>query len=167
MRTIGFSKWIVLLSVAPVLLRAADPGPPRVTWAEFSGMMTPKHTVRMVLPDGTHVQGKVLRANSEGLEIRIRSTSNPQVHPKGEATIPRESLSVVDVRSPRSKGKLIGTLVPIGVGAGILAAGVGDGGDEVYVYLVAGGTTMGFGGVAGFFIGRAVDRRFQRFVIAQ
>ena len=73
---------------------------------------------------------------------------------------------MVQVRSPRWAGKLIGTLVPIGIGAGILVAGVSSGGEtEFYTGIAAGGFTMGLGGVAGFFIGRAIDRRFETLMI--
>ncbi len=63
-------------------------------------------------------------------------------------------------------GKLIGTLAPIGVGVALLAAGgTNQIEGEFYGYLVAGGLTLGAGTPTGFFVGRAVDRRFDQFVI--
>ena len=169
MRTNTACKWTFLFAFAPIVLFPADVGPPRLTWAEFSAKLTPKHTVRMVLPDGTHIEGAVRQVKPDALDIHVTRTSNRQTHPKGDATIPRESLSVVDVRSPRWKGKLIGTLVPIGAGAAILAAGIAQdqGLDAVYEIAAAGGLTIAIGAPAGFFVGRAVDRRFEQFVIVR
>ena len=130
--------------------------------------VTPRHTIRMVLPDGTRVEGYPLQAKPDALDIYVTRTSNKQAHPKGNATITRESLSVVQVRSPRWKGKLIGTLAPIGAGVALLAAGGSNTftiEGELYGYLLAGGLTLGAGAPAGFFVGRAIDRRFDQFVI--
>ena len=159
-------KWILLFTLTLAVLNAADSASNRITWGDFSMMVTPRHTIRMVLPDGTHVEGYPLQAKPDALDIYVTRTSNKQAHPKGNATISRESVSVVQVRSPRRIGKLIGTLVPVGVGVALLAAGgtnhiEGD----FYGYLAAGGATLGFGTPAGFFVGRAVDRRFDQFVI--
>jgi len=137
----------------------------RVTWSEFSMRVTPRHSIRMVLPDGTAIEGSPLEMKPEGMEIRIRKTSNRQAHPKGVMTIPRVAVTVVEVRTPRSRGKIIGTLAPIGVGIALVATAYGRG-DDTYVRLFAGGLTMAGGGVGGFFIGRAVDRRFEQVVIA-
>jgi hypothetical protein len=139
----------------------------RVTWSEFSTKVTPRHAIRMVMPDGTHIEGYPLQAKADALDIHVTRTSNKQAHPEGNATIPRESVSVVQMRRPRRAGKLIGALAPIGVGAAIMAAGIAgnQGSDAVYGYAVVGGLTMGLGAPAGFFVGRAVDRRFDEFVI--
>lgn len=160
-------KWSLFLLFAPVAVSAADAAENRVTWSEFSTRMTPKCTIRMVLPDGTHIEGRPLQVKPDAIDVRISRTSNKQAHRKGDAAIPRESVSVVEVRNPRWKGKLIGTLAPIGVGAAILAAGVAanQGSDDVYGYAILGGATMGFGAPLGFFVGRAIDRRFEQFII--
>ncbi len=162
----GALKWILLFTFTLAALNAADPASARISWSDFSMRVTPRHTIRMVLPDGTHVEGYPLHAKPDALDIYVTRTSNKQAHPKGNATISRESLSVVQVRSPRRMGKLIGTLAPIGAGVALLAVGgtshiEGD----FYGYIAAGGLTLGVGTPVGFFVGRAVDRRFDQFVI--
>ncbi len=139
----------------------------RVTWSEFSAKVAPKHTIRMVLPDGTLVEGHPLQLTADAMELSITRTSNRQAHAKGRATIPRGSVSVVEVRSPRWKGKLIGALAPIGIGTAIAVGGMAanQGSDDIYVYAAAGGLTIAAGAPAGLLVGRAIDRRFERFTI--
>lgn len=156
----------LLLCLTPGAIRAAGAPRDRITWEEFQARVTPKHKIRMVLPDGSRLEGNPLVFRPDAIDMRVTRTSNKQAHPKGNSAIPRSSFSVVEVRSPRWAGKLIGTLAPIGIGAGILAAGVSSGGEtEFYTGIAAGGCTMGFGAVAGFFVGRAIDRRFETLMI--
>jgi hypothetical protein len=137
----------------------------RMSWSDFSARMTPRHTLRIAFPDGAVIESRPLEIKPDQINVRITGTSDRRTHPKGPAIIPRAAISVVEVRPPRSLGKLIGTLAPIGVGAALVGASFGHG-DDTYVRLVAGGLTMAAGGVGGFFIGRAIDRRFERIVIA-
>ena len=156
----------LLLWMTPASGLAAGAPGNRITWEEFTAQITPRHKIRMLLPDGSHVEGYPLVIRPDAVDMRVTRTSNKQTHPKGESAIPRSSFSVVEVRKPRRAGKVIGTLVPIGIGAGILAAGLTSSDDTVfYTGVAAGGCTMGFGAVAGFFVGRAIDRRFETLVI--
>jgi hypothetical protein len=154
----------VLLSFLLAALSHSGSAQVRLTWAEFSTKVMPTHNIRMVLPDGTHVEGYPLVAKPDGLDLHLTRTSNRQAHPKGNTTIPRSSVSVVEMRRSRWKGKLIGTLVPLAAGIAIMAAGRNKG-DDVYGYIAVGGLTVGFGTPVGFLAGRAVDRRFDQFVI--
>jgi len=158
--TRSWVRWMALLLVAaPVMAEN------RLSWTDFSMLMKPNQTFRLALPDATVIEGRPVEMRPDGMVIRITRTSDRRAHPKGTVTVPREAVSVVEVRKPRSVGKIIGTLAPIGVGIAIAASAANEG-DEMYVNLVAGGLTMAVGGVGGFFVGRAIDRRFERFVIA-
>jgi hypothetical protein len=157
-------KRTAMLPLLIALMAAPGTAQNRLTWSDFSARMTPRHTVRMVLPDGTTIEARPLAMKSDGAEMRITKTSNRLIHPKGPSTIPRAAFSVVQVRSPRWRGRMIGTLAPIGAGIVAMASAYGKG-DAVYGYLVGGGLTAAGGGVGGYFIGRAVDRRFEQFAI--
>src|SRR5947209_6070170 len=126
-------KSILLLCIAAVAVNAQSTAK-RITWNEFSTQVTPRHTIRLVLPDGTHIEGKPLQVTPDSISAKVTRTSNKQAQPKGSATIPRQSVSVVEVRSPRYAGKLIGTLVPIAAGAAIAAGGfaASQGTDDIY-----------------------------------
>jgi hypothetical protein len=138
----------------------------RVTWDEFSTRVSPKHTIRMVLPNGTIIQGQALHLKDDAIEMHVTRTSNAVMQQKGNAIIPRASVSVIDVRSPRRAGKIIGTLVPIAAGLALGAAGVAgnQGSESVYGYALVGGIIVAAAPV-GYFVGRAIDRRFDRFTI--
>ena len=75
-------------------------------------------------------------------------------------------MTLVEIRARRWKGRLIGTLVPIGLGAGMVGGALARSVEgPLYELLAAGGLTAGLGGPGGYFIGRAFDRRFEQFVI--
>jgi hypothetical protein len=120
----------------------------------------------MVLPDGALLEGNPVGVRPEALELDVYKTSDKRAHPRGAATIPREAVKVVDIRPRRRRGRLIGVIVPLLVGAAMAGGGVARSVEgPMYELLAAGGLTMGVGGPAGYFIGRAIDRRFERFVI--
>lgn len=118
-------SWALLLVSLPAVVRSAEV-PKRVTWGEFCSTVNEKTTIRMALPDGAIVEGRVLRTRPDGLDVHVTRTSNPQAHPKGDASISRALLSTVEIRRPHRKGKLIGTLVPLGVGSALAAGGMAD-----------------------------------------
>jgi len=160
-----FSKRTAQILLATVALTSLGSAQQSMSWSDFSTRMTQRHTLRIAFPDGAVIEFQPLEVKPDEVNVRITRTSDQRRHPKGLATIPRATISIVEVRSPHSRGKLIGTLAPIAVGAALVGASYGRG-DDTYVRLVAGGLTMAGGGVGGFFIGRALDRRFDRIVIA-
>jgi len=145
----------------------------QLTWDRFHDTIGPSHVVRLVLPDGTALQGRPLAVHADGMDIQITKTSAKGLHPKGKETLPRNALRVVEVRSPRSKGRLIGTLVPLAAGAALMASAnacegrsIGFGESCFYSMIATGGAIIGLGTPAGFFIGRSIDRRFVTYTIA-
>ncbi|MBI5086838.1 MAG: hypothetical protein HZB13_19855 [Acidobacteria bacterium] len=129
-------------------------------------MLTPEHVVRIVLPDGVQVEGRPVELKADEMKLSVTRTSNRQLHPKGSVTVPRDAVKVVEVRKPRSKGRWIGVLAGAGPGSAIMATS-SNVNNEFNVYsLLAGAAATAVGVPAGFFIGRAVDRRFQKFVVA-
>lgn len=165
MRIVSFGFW---LWICPWLASAGE-GSQSISWDALTRLITTQDAVRLVAPDGTTLQGENPWVQAEGIRVRITKTSNKMLHPKGEMTIPRGWVKGIDVRKHRTRGRRIGLLVPLGAGAamlaGVLATGGGgdSGGNE---WLMAGGLLALFGAPAGYFIGRASDRRWETFVIA-
>ena len=152
----------VLLWLTPAAIPAAEVQLHRITWDEFQARITPRYKIKMVLPDGSRIEGNPVVVRHDAMDLRVTRTSNKRAHPKGDTVVPRSSISVVEARKPRWAGKLIGTVAPIGIGAGLLAAGLVSSDEQLlYSGIAAGGCTMAFGGIGGFFIGRAIDRRFE------
>jgi hypothetical protein len=140
--------------------------PERISWSDFSTRMTPRHTIRLVLPDGTRVEGKLVQVKPDGMDLDVTGGSNNPAHSKGRATIPRQSVSVIGVRSPHRSGRLIGTILPIAFGALLIVAGSQNDDDgNAPLRVASGAALMSLGGIGGFFAGRAVDRQFDQFII--
>ena len=133
------------------------------SWSDLSQEVEPSWTLRMVLPDSTLVEGRTATFTSEALTMQVVKTSNKSLHPKGVVTIPRDQVKTLEIRKNSTKGRWIGTLVPVGAGA---AAGLTYGQVNSGELVAAGAAALLFGlvavggGVPGFFIGRAVDRQF-------
>lgn len=161
-------SWFPTLFCASLLASSLYAEPlARLTWDAFGAQAArPGCSIRMVLPDGMQIEGRLVSFRAEAMELSVYKTSNKQAHPKGLINIPRKNVSVVEIRAKRHKGRLIGTLVPIGLGAAMLAGGLAQSDEGIlYTMVAAGGLAMGAGAPTGYFIGRAIDRRFEQFVI--
>ena len=158
-------------SLILVCLMAALAGPAEsqvrtLTWSELSEYVQPDWTVRVVLPDSNQVQGRGAMFTPEALTLQIVKTSNRTLYPKTSMKIPREQVHTIDVRENRCRARLIGVLAPLAAGAGI-GIGVGLSADFLAAEV---GALVGIGiavvgGVAGYFAGRAIDRRFHRVAV--
>src|SRR5512138_3042574 len=127
--------WIPALLFGVCLLPAPAvcAGPARVTWSEFAARVKPGCAIRMALPDGTQIEGRLLAVRADSMDLDVKKTSNKQAHPKGAATLERRSVRVVEVRPGRWKGRLIGTVAPLAAGGAMLAAAA-IGSDESAFY---------------------------------
>lgn len=135
----------------------------QANWSELPRLIAGKR-VSLVLPDTTSVQGMALAVHADALILDIENTSDGRSHPKGEASIPRSSVSLIERKERNAKiGAMVGSLVGAcgGAALGGLAAwssgskcGPSSCGAGLAVGILAGG---GGGGVAGYFAGRHFD----------
>ncbi len=126
----------------------APPQQAQLKWEELDARIRHKK-VALVLPDGTHVEGKVIGVQPDGLLI------------KGRPLIPRQSVSVLRATDYRKIGRLLGTTGAIAATAGILAAqniGLSEGVGVIVVPVVAAAGTAG-AGIGGYYVGKAFDKR--------
>ncbi len=162
-------KLSIILSFIAVAQALLASQPAAMSWSDLAQSVEPDWTIRVVLPDGTAVEGKPARFEPDGLSMRVVHTSNKSLHPKGEITIPRAQVRVIGIRRNGHKGRLIGTLVPVAAGIAMIVGGLASANADEYCWigcegvLVAGGGLIvaAGGGTAGYFIGRSSDRRFQ------
>lgn len=132
----------------------------QLKWEELDARIANKK-VAFVLPDGTHVAGKVIGVQPDGLRMKVSKSSNRQVQPKGRQLIPRQSISVLQVTDYRKLGRLLGTTGAIAAAAGIVAAqniDLYEGPAIIIVPAIAAAGTVG-AGIGGYYVGKAFDKR--------
>jgi hypothetical protein len=144
--------------------RAADEI--QLKWTEL-GAIAIGHDVRLALPGGAVLQGEIEAVRDDSLVMIVAKTSDRKAFPKGQNSIPRASVSVVELKKTGGiSGRVVGTTTGAIGGLTISGEIIGHSnmseGPAITVFLVATiGTT-----VAGYFAGRMVDRRVIRIRIA-
>ncbi len=150
----------LLLGVGNALLLGAGAREVQAKWGELAPLVTDRK-IALVLPAGTHVQGKVLAVEPEGLRMKVTRTSDRKALPKGERLIPRQSVSVLKLTEYRKLGRLLCTVGSVAVAAAVIASqdiDVYEGPAVIIVPAVATVGTLGIG-VGGYFAGKRIDRR--------
>ena len=126
-------------------------------WSEI--LLVVGNKVALSLPDGAYVQGKALAVLPEALELNVDKTSNPDLYPQGENSIPRSQISVMEVWIKRRRDFPIATHVigsatsPAGIiGIGAIGARIGGyGGLAAHTAVTLGGA------IVGVMIGKKLD----------
>ena len=161
---IGVSLLVVFGWSTPGAGAATDPER-QTTWDGLSVVVGQK--VRVVMPDGTRIEGKAIALENDALAVDIGKTSNKETYPKGSFLVPRATLRALDlvVRSTkRWRIMSVSAGVIVGSAFGIVAV-------DAIRHSPPGATFVGFGGAAiampvlGYFLGRAADRRSITFLI--
>lgn len=136
-----------------------------ITWDELAGVIVQKR-ISTVLPDGVKLQGEVLAVRPESLVLDVQKSSRKKLHALGQTEIPRASITEVRVIRHRSAAMRIigGTLGAIG---GVFATGaVGVATESVAAVLPCLLVLIPLSAVAGYYAGKAADRRTTRITIA-
>ena len=141
------------------MLVLAESRPLELKWGELSPIIGGQQ-VQLVLPEGTAIQGEAIAVREEALVMDVKSTSNAKAYPKGSATIPRASITLIQVERRRgSWGRKIGTVV--GVLSGVMLGSY----VTVKANPSAGPGIANFLGIAsagtvgGYFVGRGIDKQ--------
>jgi hypothetical protein len=158
---------VALLALAYCVPRsiAGTGGERRVNWDGLAAIVG--RQVRVVMPDGAHIEGSVTGLETDALAVDIHKTSNRKAYPKGHFLLPRATLRAVDVVERSSKHWRI-VCVALGGGIGYLAAraainsskGSGPGVGGIGLGTLAAGLPVG-----GYLLGNAADRRVTTYVI--
>jgi hypothetical protein len=158
---VGF---VFLLQSCPLLAKEQQrkAGPEkhyRLQWGDLAGMIT-HQKVSMVLPDAQRLEGKVLAVEPQALVLDLTKTSDRRSYPKGRASIPRASVSVLRLTKPGGHvwqivGGLLGSLGGLFLGG--LVAYKADADLAAASAMILGAGTAG--GVGGWWGGRVSDRR--------
>ena len=137
----------------------------QIAWGDLQKIVGKK--VRVVMPDGTQVQGKAVAVEADALTVQVSKTSNAGAYPKGKLLVPRATLKSFDVKHSTYHWRVIG--VTIGVVAGVavfaLVSVEVDGifGKPGAVSWAAAAALP----AAGYFLGQKADQQVTTYVVAQ
>jgi hypothetical protein len=137
----------------------AAPRPLELKWSELSSTIRGR-SIELTLPEGVTVRGEVIVVREEALVVNVRKTSDKKAYPKGNAAIPRASVTVLSLKESGGHwGRKIGS--GLGALSGVLAGGyvaertASSPGSALAIFgVIAGAATLG-----GYFIGRSADTR--------
>ena len=141
----------------------AATGDASIRWNEVPSAVA-GGTVRMVLPSGARIEGKVVAVAPDALRIHIGKTSDKKIQPKGAVSIPRNAVSTLQVVRYGKKWRVMGTATSIaivaiaGAGAGYAAASSGTSTDNVQVLATAASAAAAGICVGGYYLGKRADR---------
>jgi len=128
-----------------------------VSWSN-AGILIQGHKIRTTLPGGAVVEGKVLSAGADSLDLDVSGTSDKSIQPEGKVIVSKASLHRLTLLKPQKKWRII--LTSAGAGIGLVLGGVstyayneGAGGAPISL-----GAAMAIGGTAGYLGGWALDR---------
>ncbi len=131
------------------------------SWANLTALIVSKR-IALVLPNGASVEGEVVEVRPDALAMTIARTSDAHANPKGAASIPRASVTKLQLLEMRPTGRIVGTVVGAAAGLGVAIGIAFIGGlfnkdaTAKTAGIIAGIVTLP---VAGFFIGRSLDRK--------
>jgi hypothetical protein len=151
----------ILVGFCVLGLSAATAGTSKVEvrWNELSPLIL-GHTVSLVLPGGAAIAGEVEAVRDDSLALDVRKSSDSKVQPKGTASIPRASVTTLQMDDTKGTGgRILGVVV--GVLVGMVAGGEIDAHASRFNEAAAVGTFTGVsiaGAVGGYYVGRSVDR---------
>ncbi|MEO8049901.1 MAG: hypothetical protein ABI833_05750 [Acidobacteriota bacterium] len=150
---------LVAFALAGQPMATAAPKPLELTWSELSSKIQGR-TIELTLPGGTTVGGEVAVVREESLVLNVRKTSDVKDYPKGSATIPRASVTVLSLIETEGKwGRKMGT--GLGTLAGVLAGGfiAGTTAPSPGAGLAMFGAVTGAGSLGGYYLGKSADRK--------
>jgi hypothetical protein len=155
-------KLLYLTFALTQLLRAgADPRELSLRWTELDSAVAGEQ-VRILLPSGARIEGKVAAVEVEGLRARITKTSDRRLEAKGEVVLPRASVSVLQVVTHGVGWRILGTAIgPILVGAAgasVAARGAGTVND-LPKYVGFGAAAVVGTGIGGYYLGKRAGRK--------
>lgn len=150
---------LVAFALAAQPSAMAAPKPLELKWSELSSTIQGR-TIKLTLPGGITVGGDVTVVRDESLVLNVHKTSDSKAFPKGNATIPRESINVLSLiethgRWGRKMGSSLGTLTGVLAGGYVAANAASSPGSGLAIF----GVITGAGALGGYYLGKSADAR--------
>ena len=158
---------IINLLAVPGIASAAGADEIQVPWSEIAALVE-YQKVALVLPDGAMIEGQVLAVEADALVLDIKKSSEPRSHPARRTSVPRSSISVLQLKQVKGNRRWLGAAIGAaagGVAGWLLAEGVfhvsGEGLNPSKAPVVVGSVAGLVAGAAaiGYFAGRKGDQR--------
>jgi hypothetical protein len=157
---VHFRRCIVAVVVACLFQSGleAQTRPLELRWNELAPIVLGQ-TVELTVPGAT-VKGEIVAVRDDSLVMDVQKTSNATSIPKGSASIPKSSVTLLKVRRNRGNwGRNLG--VTVGVLSGVVIGGYTAGTNTnkastgIPLFLsIASGISIG-----GYFLGKQLDRK--------
>lgn len=134
----------------------AQQQPQERKWAELAPLIE-RRQVQLTLPDAVTIRGEVVGVRNDTLILNIKRTTNHVMHPKGHASIPRASVTLIELQQPSRGGRRIfGAILGAAAVVGLYAvAPQPSSRGTAAVTIAAIGSSGAF---MGYFIGKTLDR---------
>ena len=94
--------------------------PVELKWNELSTVIYGQ-SVELTVPDASTIKGDVVAVRDDALVLDVKTTSNAKAFPKGNAAIPRASVTLLKLEKHGSNWRTTGTI--IGVLSGVMVGG--------------------------------------------
>jgi hypothetical protein len=155
---------LLLLCSAPIFAGSADQR--QIAWSDLP--MVFDQNIRIVMPDGTRIEGKAVALESDALAVQVTKTTNVNDYPKGRLLVPRATLQAFDIHRPTFYWRVIGVFVgAVGgavAGVGISATNFGRTSSGGPVAATAAAVVVP---VAGYYLGKRADQRVTTYVLTK
>jgi len=149
---------VTLLILAAMMSAKAQP----IAWDHTTEALKGKF-ILVKLTSGTLIGGGWLSVTSQTFTMSVESSSNKHEIQKGLQTVARSSIAEVRVRNRRVRGRVIGTLAGF---YSVAAIGSLVSGSMEALQGPTGIAALG-GAVAGYFIGRSLDKASREIVFIE
>jgi len=133
--------------------------PEQVPWARTAEAFAGRR-VLVRLSNGVRIEGDWAGVTADTFTMNVRKTSDRRTVGKGLQTLARSSIAGVRTGTTRVRGRVIGVAAGYFATGGIELAISGRNSGE----LAAPGAAIA-GGIAGYFVGRAIDRATHEVVL--
>jgi hypothetical protein len=152
--------FLLLFFSAPIFAGSADQR--QIAWNDLPKIFNKK--IRIVMPDGSRIEGKAVAIETDALAVQVIKTTNANDYPKGRLLVPRATLQAFDIRNPTYHWRVVGVVLgSLGCVVAAAVAILANSSDVSAPALVAGGALP----VAGYFLGQRADQRVTTYVVTQ
>jgi len=137
---------------------SAAAAPVELKWTELNTAIYGQ-IVELTLPGAFKIKGDVVAVRDDALVIDVQRTSDAKAFPRGNAVIPRASVTLLKLEKSgsnwRTTGTVLGVLGGVAVGGYIAGKTANSGGSAIAIFVA----TAAAATVAGRAAGGAADRK--------